>query len=59
MLQRSVDHAAIKAEIDQIRSLGLDALRKRWLITFGRTPPPGLTKDILARMDTGGGIRRT
>ena len=50
MDQRSVDPAAIEAEIDRVRSLGLDALRTRWRDTFGRTPPAGLTKDIIARM---------
>jgi hypothetical protein len=45
-----VDPAAIEAEIDLIRSLGLDALRARWRATFGRTPPAGLTKDIMGRM---------
>jgi Protein of unknown function (DUF2924) len=46
----SVDPAAVEAEIDLIRSLGLDALRVRWRATFGRTPPAGLTKDIMGRM---------
>ena len=50
MPQRSVDAAAIDAEVDQIRSLGIDALRKRWRMMFGAVPPKGLTKDILARM---------
>jgi hypothetical protein len=44
------DRAAIEAEIDRIRSLGLDALRKRWISMFGAPPPPGLTKDIITRM---------
>src|SRR2546426_9100326 len=46
----SVDPAAIEAEIDLIRSLGLAALRTRWRATFGRKPPAGLTKDIMGRM---------
>ena len=50
MPQRSVDAAAIDAEVDQIRSLGIDALRKRWRVMFGAVPPKGLTKDILGRM---------
>jgi hypothetical protein len=50
MAQRSVDAAALDAEVDHIRSLGIDALRKRWRMTFGALPPPGLTKDIIARM---------
>lgn len=62
--QRS-DRAAIEAEIDLVRSLGLDALRKRWRSTFGASPPAGLTKDIVARMichrlqeETFGGLDR-
>jgi hypothetical protein len=43
--ERSVEPAAIEAEINEIQSLGLDALRTRWRATFGRTPPAGLTKD--------------
>ena len=50
MPQRTVDTAAIEAEVDQIRSLGIDALRKRWRLMFGAVPPKGLTKDILGRM---------
>jgi hypothetical protein len=50
MGQRTVDPAAIEAEVDQVQSLGIDALRKRWRMMFGATPPKGLTKDIIARM---------
>jgi hypothetical protein len=50
MAVRSVDAAAIEAEIDHVRSLGIDALRSRWRAVFGATPPAGLTKDIMARM---------
>jgi hypothetical protein len=50
MNQRIVDAAAIEAEVDQVRSLGIDALRKRWRMMFGAIPPQGLTKDIIARM---------
>lgn len=50
MTRRRSDRAAIEAEIDRIRSLGLDALRKHWRSTFGAQPPAGLTKDILMRM---------
>jgi hypothetical protein len=50
MGQRNIDPAAIEAEVDQVRSLGIDALRKRWRIMFGAVPPKGLTKDIVARM---------
>jgi hypothetical protein len=50
MDQRTIDPAAIEAEVDQVRSLGIDALRTRWRMMFGATPPKGLTKDIIARM---------
>src|SRR5438874_8757837 len=42
--------AAIAAEIDRIRSLRLDALRRQWRLVFGRVPPAGLSKDLLGRM---------
>jgi hypothetical protein len=50
MAQRTVDTAAIEAEVDQVRSLGTDALRQRWRLMFGVIPPKGLTRDIIARM---------
>jgi hypothetical protein len=50
MSGRAADAAAIEAEVDQVRSLGIDALRRRWRMMFGAVPPPGLTKDIIARM---------
>jgi hypothetical protein len=50
MHQRTVDPAAIEAEVDHIRSLGIDALRARWRLMFGYATPPGLTKDIIGRM---------
>lgn len=50
MHQRTVDAAAIEAEVNQVRSLGIDALRNRWRLVFGVVPPKGLTKDILGRM---------
>jgi len=45
-----VDAAAIEAEVDRIRSLGIDALRKRWAMVFGAAPPKALTKDLIGRM---------
>src|SRR5271165_7035162 len=45
-----LDAAAIEAEVDHVSSLGIDALRKRWRLLFGATPPKGLTKDSIARM---------
>ena len=50
MDQWSIDPSAIEAEVDQVRSLGIDALRKRWRMMFSAIPPKGLTKDIIARM---------
>jgi hypothetical protein len=50
MDQGTIDAAAIEAEVDQIRCLGIEALRKRWRMMFGAIPPKGLTKDILKRM---------
>jgi hypothetical protein len=50
MPQRPMDLAAIEAEVDRIRSLGIDAMRNRWRLMFGKIPPPGLTKDIMGRM---------
>src|SRR5262245_28944715 len=46
------ERAAIEAEIERIRSLGVDELRKRWQMTFGSIPPRALTKDLVARMIT-------
>jgi hypothetical protein len=48
--QRTIDVAAIEAEVDQIRSLGIDALRARWRMLFGAVPPKGLSKDLIGRM---------
>ena len=50
MDRRTVDPAAIEAEVNQIRSLGIDALRRRWRMMFGATPSQGLTRDIMARL---------
>jgi hypothetical protein len=44
------EEAAIAAEIARIRSLALDALRRGWRAEFGRTPPTGLSRDLLGRM---------
>ena len=44
------DPAAVKAEVDRVRSLGIAALRARWRVMFGGAPPPGLTKDIIRRV---------
>jgi DUF2924 family protein len=50
MRRRWREPAAIAAEIDRVRSLRLDALRRQWRLVFGRVPPAGLSKDLLARM---------
>jgi hypothetical protein len=45
----SFNREAIEAEIDRIRSLGVDELRSLWRTTFRASPPPGFTKDLIAR----------
>ena len=50
MRQQRIEPAAVEAEIARLRSLALDALRRRWRAVFGRTPPAGLSKDLLGRM---------
>jgi hypothetical protein len=49
MTRRSSDREAIEAEIDRVRSLGLDALRTLWRTTLRSSPPPAFTKDLVAR----------
>ena len=49
MSERSPDREAIEAEIDRIRSLGLDDLRTLWRTTFRSSPPQGFTKDLVVR----------
>jgi hypothetical protein len=50
MRQQRIDPAAIEAEIAHLRSLAVDALRRRWRVVFGRMPPAALSKDLLGRM---------
>ena len=50
MAVQPIDATAIEAEVNQVRTLGIDALRRRWRMTFGASPPSGLIKDIIARM---------
>jgi hypothetical protein len=50
MRQQPTEAAAIEAEIARLGSLALDALRRRWRVVFGRTPPGPLGKDLLGRM---------
>jgi Protein of unknown function (DUF2924) len=49
MTRRSTDHETIEAEIDRIRSLGLDELRALWHTTLRSSPSPAFTKDLIAR----------
>jgi hypothetical protein len=49
MIGRSSNREAIEAEIDRVRSLGLDELRTLWRTTLRSAPPPALTKDLMAR----------
>jgi hypothetical protein len=42
----------LQAEIERMRTLGVDQLRMLWRSTFGLAAPPALTKDLLARMLT-------
>src|SRR5262245_39559759 len=50
MQQQRTEAAAIEAEIARLRALALDALRRRWRVVFGRTPPAPVSKDLLGRM---------
>ena len=49
MARHSNDREAIEAEIDRVRSLGLDELRTLWRTTLRSSPPPAFTKDLLVR----------
>jgi len=49
MLRPLFEREAIEAEIDHVRSLGVDSLRTLWRTTFRSSPPPAFSKDILAR----------
>jgi Protein of unknown function (DUF2924) len=49
MPRPSFDRAVIAAEIERIRSQGLDELRSLWHATFRTSSPPGFTKDLIAR----------
>jgi hypothetical protein len=44
-----LDCKAIGAEIDHVRSLGVDALRTLWRTTLRSSPPPAFSKDLMAR----------
>ena len=50
MPPRFVDVASVEAEIERVRSLSGDALRRRWQAVFARSVPQHLTADLLRRM---------
>jgi len=43
------DRETLEAEIDRVRSLGLDELRSLWRTTFRSSPPRAFSKDLVAR----------
>src|ERR1700730_6412243 len=43
------DNVRIETEIVRVRSLGLDALRTLWRVTFRSSPPPAFTNNLVAR----------
>src|SRR5580704_4871469 len=49
MRRPSFEREGIEAEIDRVRSLGVESLRSLWRTTFRESPPPAFSKDILAR----------
>jgi Protein of unknown function (DUF2924)/Resolvase, N terminal domain/Recombinase len=49
MPSSALDREAIEAEIDRLRSLGLDELRNLWRTTLRSSPPPAFAKDLIAR----------
>ena len=49
MARRSPDRDALEAEIDRVRSLGLDELRTLWRATVRSVPPPAFTRDLIVR----------
>jgi hypothetical protein len=49
MAQPPISGHHLEAEIDRVRSLGIDALRTLWRTTLRSSPPPALTKDLVAR----------
>src|ERR1700736_4674110 len=49
MPRSSFEREAIEAEIDRVRSLGVNSLRSLWRTTFRSSPSPAFSKDVLAR----------
>jgi Protein of unknown function (DUF2924) len=50
MPQRFVDAIAVAAEVERVRSLSGNALRRRWQSVVGRTVPKHLTSELMRRM---------
>jgi Protein of unknown function (DUF2924) len=50
MLQRFVDAPAVAAEVERVRALSGDALRRRWQSVFARPVPKHLTAELMRRM---------
>ena len=48
--QSSTCDVDLRAEIERMRTLGVDQLRTLWRSAFGLAAPPALTKDLIARM---------
>jgi len=49
MPRPSFEREGIEAEIDRVRSLGLDELRTLWRVTFRSSPSSAFSKDLMAR----------
>ena len=49
MTQRSVDAAAIEAEVERLRSMPIVELRALWLAKFKSEPPKAFGPDLLRR----------
>ena len=50
MPQQFVDAIAVAAEVERVRSLSGNALRRRWQSVVGRTVPKHLTSELMRRM---------
>jgi hypothetical protein len=49
MPRPSFEREAIEAEIGRVRSLGVEAIRTLWRTSFRSSPPPGFSRDLIAR----------
>jgi Protein of unknown function (DUF2924) len=50
MKPRVVDAAAVAAEVERVRALSGDGLRRRWQSMFARSVPKSLTTELMRRM---------